>query len=194
VHHRVKNNLQLVSSLINLQRGLVPPGFARTALDECQGRIHAIAAVHEAIYAERDYARISISRYARMLASSIFHAMGAAARGIELRLELGEAQLPADIAIPCGLILNELLTNAFKHAFPAQRPGNVDVILEPLPDRRLRLRVRDDGVGLPAAFALERTTSVGMQVVAALIDQLDAGLQIVREGGTEFVMTFAQGE
>jgi two-component sensor histidine kinase len=190
VHHRVKNNLQLVSSLINLQRGLMPSGPARSALDECQGRIHTIAAVHEAIYVERDYARIPIARYARMLSASIFHALGAALRGIELALDLGDARLPVDLAIPCGLILNELLTNAFKHAFPAGRTGTVSVQIETLPDARLRMLISDDGVGLPADFSLEDSSSVGMQVVLALVQQLEASFEIGRLGGTQFTMIF----
>jgi two-component sensor histidine kinase len=190
VHHRVKNNLQLVSSLINLQRVLIPTGLARSALDECQGRIHTIAVVHEAIYVERDYARIPIARYVRMLSSSIFHAMGAAVRGIELQLELGDAQLPVDLAIPCGLILNELLTNAFKHAFPAGRRGTVSVTFEALPDARLRMVIGDDGVGLPADFTLDDASSVGMQVVVALVEQLEASFEISRQGGTQFTMIF----
>jgi two-component sensor histidine kinase len=189
VHHRVKNNLQLVASLINLQRSTVPTADARNALEECQGRIHAIANVHEAIYSARDYARVPIAQYARGLAASIFHATGAAQRRIELQLDLGDFQLVVGKAIPCGLILNELISNAFKHAFPGDRTGSVRVKVEGLPDDRVRVTVADDGVGLPADFVLGECASVGMQVVAALVEQLDANCEITSRDGTHFSMT-----
>jgi two-component sensor histidine kinase len=191
VHHRVKNNLQLVSSLINLQLALLPEGEARTALEECQGRIHAVAIVHEAIYSARDYARVPIANYVRSLASSIFHALGAAPREIGMELEIGELQLPVDKAIPCGLILNELISNSLKHAFPPGRSGLLRVQVALMPDERLQMVVADDGVGLPADFSAETCTSVGMQVVCALVEQLDAQLQVLRNGGTQFIVTFA---
>lgn len=191
VHHRVKNNLQLVSSLINLQLALLPEGEARTALEECQGRIHAVAIVHEAIYSARDYARVSIATYVRSLASSIFHALGAAPREIGMELEIGELQLPVDKAIPCGLILNELISNSLKHAFPPGRSGLLRVQVALMPDGRLEVVVADDGVGLPSDFSPEACTSVGMQVVCALVEQLDAQLQVVQHDGTQFIVTFA---
>jgi two-component sensor histidine kinase len=190
VHHRVKNNLQLVASLINLQRATVESADARNALEECQGRIHAIANVHEAIYSARDYARVPIAQYARGLAASIFHATGAAQRRIELELDLGDFKLAVGKAIPCGLILNELISNAFKHAFPGDRTGCVRVQVEALSEAELRLVVSDDGVGLPAGFSLNSCTSVGMQVVAALVEQLDAKLELTSVEGTRFAMTF----
>ncbi|HKU44034.1 MAG TPA: histidine kinase dimerization/phosphoacceptor domain -containing protein [Polyangiales bacterium] len=192
VHHRVKNNLQLISSLINLQMALLPKGGeSRNALEECQGRIHAVAIVHEAIYSARDYARVPIATYVRSLASSICHAFGASTREIGLELEIGELQLPVDKAIPCGLILNELISNALKHAFPPGRPGVVRVQVAELPDARLQAVVADDGVGLPAGFSAEACSSVGMQVVCALVEQLEAQLQVLQGGaGTQFIVTF----
>jgi two-component sensor histidine kinase len=191
VHHRVKNNLQLISSLINLQLAVVPTGAARTALQECQGRIHAVAVVHDAIYSARDYARVPIAEYARGLASSVFHALGAVPRDVSLELEIGDLQLPVDRAIPCGLILNELLTNALKHAFPNGRPGVVRVVVDELADERLRMRVIDNGVGLPAGFVPEHCSSVGMQVLSALVEQLDATLEVSTQNGTCFTLTLA---
>jgi two-component sensor histidine kinase len=191
VHHRVKNNLQLVSSLINLQLSAVESDEARTALEECQGRIHAVAMVHEAIYSARDYAQVSISQYARGLASSVFHALAAPPRGVSLEVDVGDFQLAVDRAIPCGLILNELLTNALKHAYPNGGTGTVRLIVEELPDGKLSVVVSDDGVGLPPDFDLEASSSVGLQVVGALVEQLDGTFSVSREGGTRFALTFA---
>lgn len=191
VHHRVKNNLQLVSSLINLQLALVPEGEARSALEEVQGRIHAVAIVHEAIYSARDYSQVPISNYVRSLASSIFYALGATSKEIGMDLDVGELRLPVDKAIPCGLVLNELISNAVKHAFPDGRAGTVRVQVSLLPDGRLEMIVGDDGVGLPSGFSVEATDSVGMQVVTALVEQLNAELRITQHEGTQFVVTFA---
>lgn len=190
VHHRVKNNLQLVSSLINLQLAIVPDANARNALEECQGRIHTVAIVHEAIYSARDYARVPIANYVRSLASSIFYALNAATRDIDLDLDIGELQLPVDKAIPCGLILNELISNAVKHAFPPGRCGNVRVQVSLTRDAKMEVVVADDGVGLPEGFSPDACTSVGMQVVCALVEQIDGQLRIGHQAGTQFSITF----
>ncbi len=190
VHHRVKNNLQLVSSLLNLQLARVPNGESRSVLEECQGRIHAVATVHEAIYSARDYARVPIVNYVRALASGISHAVGAAGRGIDIELEIGDEPLAVDKAIPCGLILNELISNAVKHAFPRGRPGTVRVLAGVTPDSKMEVIVADDGVGVPEGFSPEDCASVGMQVVCALVEQLDGTLQVSREGGSQFRLTF----
>lgn len=190
VHHRVKNNLQLVSSLLNLQIARVPSGESRTVLQECQGRIHAVATVHEAIYSARDYSRVPIVNYVRALASGISHAVGAFGRGIEIELEIGDERLPVDKAIPCGLILNELISNAVKHAFPGGREGNVRVLAALTPDHEMEVVVADDGIGLPDGFDPEACDSVGMQVVCALVEQLDGALEISSRGGSQFRLTF----
>ncbi len=190
VHHRVKNNLQLVSSLINLQLALMPEDESRNALEEVQGRIHAVAIVHEAIYGARDYARIPVDNYVRSLASSIFHALEAMSREIALELDIGELQVPVDKAIPCGLVLNELISNAVKHAFPGGRSGTLRIQVGLAPDGRLEMIVADDGVGLPVGFSPEESSSVGMQVVTALAEQLDAELQVERHNGTQWIVRF----
>jgi two-component sensor histidine kinase len=191
VHHRVKNNLQLVSSLINLQLAIVADGNARNALEECQGRIHAVAIVHEAIYSARDYARVPITNYVRSLASGVFHALNASVRDIGLELEIGDLQLPVDKAIPCGLILNELISNAVRHAFPPGRSGGVvHVQVSLTPDSKMEVVVADNGVGLPPGFSADACSSVGMQVVCALVEQIDGHLRVAQHEGTQFIVTF----
>ena len=111
IHHRVKNNLQVISSLINIQQRKLEPGSARHALQECQTRVQAIALIHDKLYQSRDYSRVPFSQYAKGLVTNIFHATGSSP-GVNLEIEAGEVALAVDKAIPCGLILNELLTNA----------------------------------------------------------------------------------
>jgi two-component sensor histidine kinase len=190
VHHRVKNNLQLVSSLLNLQIGRVQSAESRAVLEECQGRIHAVATVHEAIYSARDYARVPIVNYVRSLASGIAHAVGALGRGINIELEIGDERLPVDKAIPCGLILNELISNSVKHGFPDGRIGTVRVLVSMTPDHQLEIVVADNGVGLPQDFLPEACDSVGMQVVCALVEQLDGTLRVSSKNGTQFSFAF----
>jgi len=150
IHHRVKNNLQMISSLINMQVRRLSDQTCRDALEECQTRVQAIALIHEKLYQSRDYARVPFSEYVRSLAANIFHTMGVSPTDISLDLEIEDLALAVDKAIPCGLALNELITNALKHAFPSGRRGTIRVELSKREEGMLRLVVKDDGVGLPA--------------------------------------------
>jgi PAS domain S-box-containing protein len=190
IHHRVKNNLQVISSLINMQVRRVADLPTRGALEECQTRVLAIALIHEKLYQSKDYGRVPFSEYATSLAQSIFHTTGVSSAAISLHLDVEKLSLAVDKAIPCGLILNELITNALKHAFPNERRGVIAVTLKRPSPRLVRLSVADDGVGLAPAFALERSDSLGMQLVSTLVEQLDGTLEITGPRGTTFVVTF----
>jgi two-component sensor histidine kinase len=189
IHHRVKNNLQVVSSLISIQANRLPTA-QRTALDECQARIRTIALVHQRLYQSSDLASVELDLYVRELARNIHAAL--AAPGVELAIECEPIGLPVDAAIPCGLILNELITNAFKHAFYSERTGTVHVRGERV-GGDIRLTVRDDGVGLPAAFSLASTSTLGFQLVEALVDQLAAKFRFGSDPGAWFELVFAGG-
>jgi two-component sensor histidine kinase len=190
IHHRVKNNLQVVSSLINIQQRKLGPGAPRQALQECQTRVHAIALIHDKLYQSRDYSRVPFSQYARDLAANVFHAAGVSS-GVKLEVEMGEVALGVDKAIPCGLILNELVTNALKHAFPEERPGTVRVELSQTAAGRVRLAVSDDGVGLPDGLDIRHSDTLGMQLVCTLAEQLAAKLEAIRaSAGTLFEIQF----
>jgi two-component sensor histidine kinase len=194
IHHRVKNNLQVISSLINMQVRKLDDGASRDALVECQTRVQAIALIHEKLYQSNDYARVSFSDYARSLAANIFHATGVSPSAVSLELAIDDVALPVHKAIPCGLVLNELITNALKHAFGEGRAGTVRVGLAKADDTRAYLSVDDDGVGLPEGLDVRRTNSLGLQLVAALAQQLDGDLTIGNaEGnqtGASFRLTF----
>jgi len=190
VHHRVKNNLQVISSLINMQLRRLEDRGARAALEECQARILAIALIHEKLYQTKDYAHVAFADYARSLAAGVFQASGRAQGEVVLELEIADVALGIDRAIPCGLVINELISNALKHAFPDGRAGTVRVELVAVDGGRLRLTVRDDGIGLPPGFAIDRAESLGLQLVHTLAEQLDAVLVVRSDGGAAFELTF----
>jgi PAS domain S-box-containing protein len=190
VHHRVKNNLQIISSLINMQMRPLDEPAGREALEECQSRVQAIALIHEKLHHTREYTRVPFSEYARSLASNIFDTSGTSPSRIALQMEIENISVPVDRAIPCGLILNELITNALKHAFPAERSGVVRVELRKTDTHELLLVVGDDGVGMMADFDPDTSSSLGMQLVSTLVEQLDGRLEIVRNCGTTFRIEF----
>ena len=191
VHHRVKNNLQVISSLINMQVRQVTDASARAALQECQSRVQAIGLIHEKLYQFEDYSRVPFSEYVRSLASTIFQATGLAPSAVALDLQVETSSLAIDKAIPCALILNELITNALKHAFRGERGGVIHVALRRDSDADLTLSVTDDGVGMPIDFDIEKSNTLGMQLVSTLVEQLEGRLEISREdSGTTFRITF----
>lgn len=191
IHHRVKNNLQLVSSMLALQaRGAGPE--ARHALVEGQRRIDSIALVHEQLYGSRNLSAVNLARYTEALIPELLHASGASDR-VQVELKLADVELVPERAIPCALVVSELVTNALKHAFPGERAGRLTVRLERLPEGALRLTVEDDGVGLAQGFTLAAPPSLGLDLVAIFAKQLGAELSVGRDAGSCFVMTFEEG-
>jgi PAS domain S-box-containing protein len=190
IHHRVKNNLQVISSLINMQVRQLDHNSSRDALEECQTRVQAIALIHEKLYQSKDYSRVPFSEYARSLATSVFNATGVSPAAVSLRLSMEDLSLGVDKAIPCGLILNELITNALKHAFPPPRSGTVVVELRRAGERDVIFAVTDDGVGIKEELDLRNTTSLGMSLIHTLVEQLEGEIEIVRSPGTMFRVRF----
>ncbi len=189
VHHRVKNNLQVISSLINMQVRSLRGAAGREALRECQSRVEAIALIHEKLYQSMDFARVPFAEYARGVAQNAFQAAGVSPSSVALELEIAEGALAVDKAIPCGLILNELIANALKHAFPDGRRGRIRVELAALDGGALQLGVSDDGVGLPADLEARKSKSLGLQLVWMLAKQLDAELRVDTTRGAAFRIT-----
>jgi PAS domain S-box-containing protein len=190
IHHRVKNNLQIISSLMHMQVRTLEPGSARDALEECRTRVRAIALIHERLYQSRDYARVPFSEYARSLARDVLNAACPSPEAVTLDLEIEAISLNVDRAIPCGLILNELITNSLKHAFEGCSGGTIRIELTKVAGGAIRLLVSDDGVGLPPGLDLSKTETLGLQLVRMLTDQLGGKLEVVSSGGTEVRMTF----
>lgn len=193
VHHRVKNNLQVISSLVNMQRRQLHDDAARDALAECKARVEAIALIHEELYQTKNFASVRLAQYVNRLAHNVFQTAGVSSPGLTLEVALDEVALPVGRAIPCGLVLNELITNALKHAFPERKHGVVKVELRKTGDEVV-LSVADDGVGVPEAFDPGTSASLGMQLVGMLSKQLGGRFDIVRGQGTLLRLTFPAEE
>jgi len=190
VHHRVKNNMQIISSILSLQSGSVRDPAARECLAECQSRIRSMALVHEKLYRSGNLSRIDFAEYLRSLSAALFHSCRIGTERVRLDFRASDVSLDVNTAIPCGLIANELIINAFKHGFPAGRSGSLRVGLEDLGDGRYRMIVADDGVGFPEDLDFRITDSLGLQLVTLLVDQLGGKIELDRTGGTAFTITF----
>ena len=190
IHHRVKNNLQVISSLINMQMRKLGSHTPREVLKECKTRIEAIGLIHEKLYQSRDFARVPFSDYAGTLAANVLQASDALNAGIGLHTDMEKILLAVDRAIPCGLILNELVTNALKHAYPDGRRGTISINLKHIDGDRIQLAVSDDGIGMRQTDGAERHDSIGLHLVRTLSEQLEGEVTIVVDGGTTVRVDF----
>jgi PAS domain S-box-containing protein len=190
IHHRVKNNLQVVASLLDMQAEAVADPRVRAAFEDSQARLHAMALIHEQLYQGASLAQLNAADYLRRLSTRLFETYRRPDGRITLELDVEEIALEINVAIPCGLMLNELLSNALKHAFPGGRPGAVAITLRQAPPGTCVLTVRDTGVGLPEGLDIRQTDSLGLQLVSLLITQLEGTLTLERGGGTTFKLTF----
>jgi PAS domain S-box-containing protein len=191
IHHRVKNNLQVISSMLNLQAMHLPDATARSMFAETQGRVQSIALVHESLYRSKDLSSVSFVEYLRTLVNAIFLAQSAHGRHVEALVDSADIRLPVAAAVPCGLIINELITNALKHAFPDGRGGQIHVGLRQVDADHLELRVADDGIGMSVRpDANGSVTSLGLDLVYTFADQIDARVEVSSLNGTEFRLTF----
>jgi two-component sensor histidine kinase/CHASE1-domain containing sensor protein len=193
LHHRVKNNLQVIASLFSLQARYLPDPRYREIFEESRNRVFSIALAHEKLYRSKDLGRIDFSEYARNLVSHL-HSMLGPNSAINVVTDIHEVTLPVETAIPCGLVINELVTNAFKHAFPAGRQGAIRVVLREVGPARWLVAVEDDGIGLPAQISLGKTDSLGLDLVSILATQIGAEVEVNRERGTSFKLTFGGGK
>jgi PAS domain S-box-containing protein len=184
VHHRVKNNLAVVAELLNLQALGSTDGALRTALRESQNRIQSMALIHETLYHSRELSAIPLGTYTERLCRQLFESYSVHAGHVRLSVIADPVELDLGRAVPFSLILNELVSNALKHAFPAGRPGSVEVRVTAEPPGALTLTVRDDGVGLDPAITAETASTLGMRLIRALAAQIRAALEIERRDGT----------
>lgn len=190
VHHRVKNNLQVVSSLLDLQADVAEEPRVRAVFEESQDRIQAMALIHESLYQSDTLTNIDAAAYLRNLSQRLFDASRAPGSHIALTLETQSVMLPPQTAIPFGLLLNELLSNALKHAFPGDRAGTIHIALRQETLGQCVLTVRDTGVGFPEGLNIHQADSLGLQLVGLLTEQLGGTVALARDGGTIFTITF----
>lgn len=196
IHHRVKNNLQMVSSLLNLQANAIRDPKVLAPFRESQNRIKAMVLIHEKLYQSESLVKINFYDYVHNLATNLLHSYSSSPTKITLKLEIAQVELPVDTAIPCGLIINELVTNALKHAFPADRAGEIQICFSLLENNQYLLVIADNGVGIPESIVwsdtndLSNLTSLGLQLVHAFLHQLRGTLEIKRTCGSSFELSF----
>ncbi|HVT92753.1 MAG TPA: histidine kinase dimerization/phosphoacceptor domain -containing protein [Bryobacteraceae bacterium] len=193
IHHRVKNNLQVISSLLGLQSRLIVDAPTRRAFQESQNRVHSMALVHERLYQSESLSEIDSQEYVGELTAHLFISYGVSMSRVKLDLQVDKAPMNMDAAVPCGLVLNELVSNCLKYAFPDGRKGEIRIGLRRSGGRLTQLVVADDGVGLPADATLWSTKSLGLRLVRILADQMGATVEVNSGGGTEVRLNFAKG-
>nr|WP_319372765.1 PAS domain S-box protein [uncultured Methanobacterium sp.] len=193
IYHRVKNNLMVISSLLNLQSRYIKDEEARAMFKESQERAQSMAMIHERLYRSADLKHINFGDYIRKLANDLFRTYVADPSRIKLELDVEDVMIDINIAIPLGLMVNELISNSIKHAFPEERSGEIRVKFKES-DNRCVLEVRDNGVGFSPDFEPEKADSLGLQLVNSLTQQISGELELERDQGTDFRITFKQPE
>ena len=193
IHHRVKNNLQVISSLLFLQSTHTSDPNVVSLLKESQSRVRSIALIHEKLYRSTEVSQLFFAEYVRDLVTDLFRTYGVDQKGLNVRTTVEDVSLDVDTAIPCGLIINELVSNVLKHAFPKGSAGEVVVELRPHGTHEYSLLIKDNGVGLPEGFDVRTSNSLGLKLVSDLTRQLD-GFMEVESGptGTTFRIVFKE--
>ena len=189
IHHCVKNNLQIIHSLLALQSTNVKNKRVLEAFNECKGRIKSMALIHEKLYQSEDFARVDFTDYIQSLVINLFHTYNVHHDTIRVKTQLKNITLGIDKAIPCGMLINELVTNALRHAFPDGRKGTIRIGLYSSNDKHTLL-IMDDGIGLPVNIYTRQSKSLGLQLVNSLVDQLGGTLEVIRRKGTTFKVMF----
>jgi two-component sensor histidine kinase len=188
IHHRVKNNLQLISSLLSLQASKIADPSVAELFADSRNRVRSMALVHENLYRAGNFARISMEAHIQNLCAHLVRVYGGYSRNVKLVTDVEDLQLGIDRAVSCGLIINELVSNALKHAFPDDRTGRVEVALSRQGEKRCVLTVRDDGVGLPPGYGDSDT--LGLQLIQDLTQQLRGNIAVSHDRGTSFTISF----
>jgi PAS domain S-box-containing protein len=191
IHHRIKNNLTVISSLLGLQSNYVKDGEDREMFQESQNRARAMALIHERLYQSEDLKNINFGNYIQKLAKELLYNYSTEGK-IKLVIELDQILIDVNTAIPLGLILNELVSNAIKHAFPDGRTGTIRITLEKYQDDYLILEVSDNGIGFSKDLNIDNIESFGLIIVNTLVNQLDATLEITSHSGTVFRVMFRE--
>jgi PAS domain S-box-containing protein len=187
VHHRVKNNLQIIVSLLNLQSRYIKDEITLSAFRESQNRVRAMALVHEKLYQSADLKNIDFGNYIRFLGKNLFQFFGMTGKGVTLSMDIPDIFLTIDTAIPLGLMINELISNSLKYAFPGERTGDISIMIH-RQDHTLTFLYKDTGIGIPEGFDWRNAQSLGLRLVITLVDQLDGTIELDRQAGTAFTI------
>lgn len=189
VHHRVKNNMQVISSILNLQSSYVKDTYALNLLKECQNRIKSMAFIHESLYQTKNFESVNFSEYVSTLTKNLVHTYSIDTKKIKLILTLDKLFLNLDASIPCGLIINEIISNSLKYAFPDNRDGIIFVTLR-VNKNKVNVEVGDNGIGIPESVDVKNTQTLGLQLVDTLVEQLNGTFKLIRKNGTIFSIEF----
>jgi PAS domain S-box-containing protein len=195
IHHRVKNNMQIISSLLNLQAGYIEDKKYLDMLKDSQNRIMTMSLVHEKLYMSKNFTKINFKDYIHNLANSVFQSYTSRSGNILLNLNIEDIELGIDSAIPCGLIVNELVTNSIKYAFPGEKKGEIKIVLSKKDGNDYELTVSDNGIGFPEDIDFRKTETLGLHLVSLLAEeQLSGKINLNRSKGTEFSIRFGDGK
>jgi len=192
IYHRVKNNLQIVISLLNLQSQKTKDKKVIDIFKDSQNRIKSMALIHEKLYKSKDLAGINFKEYINDLANNLFRSYGINSSRIILKIDIEDTIMNLDIATPCGLIVTELVSNSLKHAFPAERKGDILIKLTSDNKGMFILVVQDNGIGFPEDINFRKTDTLGMQLVTSLVGQIKGTIELERNNGTEFRIIFTE--
>jgi len=190
VHHRVKNNMQIISSILSMQSRNIDDPKLKDILQESQNRIHSMALIHENLYNHKSLANIMFSTYIKSLTGNIARTYSSQQANIQFDYQIDCAYLPMDIAIPCGLIINELISNSFKYAFVNLPGGIISIHFKNIIDDEFLLTVADNGVGIPPEVNILKTKSLGMKILHKLVQQIDGEIKNDFSNGTKFIIQF----
>jgi len=190
IHHRVKNNLQMIDSLLDLQSSQIDDERVRNLLRDSQNRIRSMSLIHQTLYQSRDFARVDFQRFMDSLLPLLLESYSSDSDSIKLRMDANNIQLPINTAIPCGLAVNELITNALKHGFRDGRSGQIQVDLTRESPTQLALTVSNDGAPIPEALDVLKGSTLGIQLVNLLAQQMHGSVEVHRADPVRFSMHF----
>ena len=189
IYHRVKNNLQVVSGLLKLQASQAQEPSTKAALATSGSRVQSMSLVHEMLYQSGNLAKVDMKNYISRLSNYLYEIYGVDSKRIHITQDIDELSLKIDTAIPCGLIINEIISNAFKYAFPGGRSGEIKISLKTHHATK-ELTISDNGVGIPASITIEKANSLGLRLICNLTKQLGGKIALHRENGSTFILTF----
>jgi two-component sensor histidine kinase len=189
VHHRVKNNLQVVSSILNLQTSHIKDEKVLSVLDESQNRIKSMSLIHENLYQTNDFAFVNFTEYIKNLVKNLIHSYRVYDIKINYEFDFKDIKLDLDHAIPCGLIVNEIVSNTLKYAFVGRSEGTVFLSIKK-EKNKFYLEIGDDGIGLPKEIDIENTETLGLQLVCSLVEQINGTMKLKEGKGTRYLIIF----